>query len=140
MARLLEDVGLTGCAVDGQIEQGHITVNCADCELPFRAAVSEMNSSAGGVTLAAATEKVAEDSEAGTFTELGTTSAALLAEIATVVPPAGLAADRATVHALPAPALSVVGLQTKPVTRAGATRFRVVVREEPFRTAVMVTV
>jgi hypothetical protein len=138
-ALLLEDAAFRGCVVEGQMEHGHMMVNCADWEPPFSVAVTGTNSSAGGVTLAALTEKVAEDAEDGTVTELGTTIAAP-AESATVVPPVGLAAERVTVQVLLAPALSTLGLQVKPVTTMGGISFKVKLCDVPFNEAVTVAV
>jgi hypothetical protein len=115
-------------------------VTCADWEPPFSVAVTGTNSSAGGVTLAALTEKVVEDAEEGTVNEPGTTIAALPVESATVVPPVGLAAERVTVQVLLAPALSTEGLQVKPVSTMGGISFKVKLCDVPFNEAVTVAV
>jgi hypothetical protein len=75
---------------------------------------------------------------AGTVTDAGTVSAALLLESETVLPPLGAASFRVMVQVVAAPALTLAGLQASTVTTAGSTRLRVVVSKVPFRVALMV--
>src|SRR5580700_2739882 len=75
---------------------------------------------------------------AGTVTDAGTVSAALLLERPTALPPVGAAWLRVTVHVAVAPEFTLVGLQTKAETSVEATRLKVILCEEPPRVAVTV--
>jgi hypothetical protein len=70
--------------------------------------------------------KVAEALVAGTVTDAGTVTAALLLESATALPPVGAAWLRVTVHVLDAPELTLAGLQARVETSVGAARLKVV--------------
>ena len=137
-ACLLPDAGLDGCAVEDQTEQGHMTVNEADWDVPFSVAVTTAVSSPLGVVLAAVTGKEAVEELAGTVTEAGAVTAGLLPESDTAAPPFGARAERVTVQVALAPALRFVGLQARVETTADATRFKVAVCEAPFKVAVIV--
>jgi len=80
--------------------------------------------------------KFAEVLLAGTATNAGTVREALLLEIPTVLPPDEAAWLRVTVQVVEEPEFTLVGLQASPETRVGATRFRVVLWEEPLSVAV----
>jgi hypothetical protein len=71
--------------------------------------------------------KVAVDDPAGTFTDAGTVSAELLAETATVTPPAGAGTERVRVQVEDAPASRFVELHTNAEMTTAATRFKVAV-------------
>ena len=115
-----------------------MTVSDRDCHAPLRAAVTTTDSSAGGVMLAAAIEKVAVVAEAGTVTELGGTNAVPPTETGTVTPPAGAASDRLIAQLLFEPALMLIGLHVSAVTISDDTRLRLVLWEDPFSEAVTV--
>lgn len=95
--------------MEGQTEQGHITVSDADWNVPFNAAVTATAASPLGVALAAVIGKVEVDEEAGTVTEDGTVTAELLAETDVATPPVGATAERVTVQVPLAPALRIMG-------------------------------
>jgi len=84
--------------------------------------------------------KVVEVVVAGTVTEAGMVSKALLSERATLLPPVGTAWFRVTVQVVDAPEFTLVGLHDKAVTSMGATRVTLAVLEAPFRVAVTVAV
>ena len=65
-------------------------------------------------------ENEAEVVPAGTVTEAGTVSEALLTEIVTTAPAAGAAEDRVTVQALDAPPLTDAGVHSREETVGGA--------------------
>src|SRR5580658_10739052 len=67
---------------------------------------------------------------AGTVTDAGTVSAALLLERPTALPPVGAAWLRVTVHVAVAPEFTLVGLQTKAETSVEAIRLKVMLCEE----------
>ena len=138
MACLLAEAGSSGCAVEGQTEQGHITVSDADLDVSFSVAVTTTAASPLGVVLAAVTGKAAVDEEAGTITEDGTVTAELLSESDTVTPPFGATAERVTVQVPLAPALRSVGLHASAETSTELTKFKVAVWDVPFNVAVTV--
>jgi hypothetical protein len=81
---------------------------------------------------------VAEVPLAGTVTDAGTVSEALLSERATLDPPAGAALFRVTVQVVEAPEFTLVGLHAKLETKIGATRLNGALWEAPFKVAVTV--
>ena len=85
--------------------------------------------------------KMAEEALAGTVTETGTLSVALLAESATTAPAAGATLERVTVQVVLAFAESLVAVHwsDERVTRVtGAVRERVAVLETPARSTITV--
>jgi hypothetical protein len=106
----------------------------------FSVAVTETVSvvpPSGGVAVAVA-ENVAVQDPAGTFTEVGTVNAGLLAETDTLMPAGGAGAERVRVQVEDEPASSVVALHASAETSTGATRLKVAVWEALFSVAVMV--
>jgi hypothetical protein len=84
--------------------------------------------------------KVVEALLPGTVTAAGTVNAALLLEIATVLPPEGVAWLRVTVQVEAEPELTLLGLQATAETNVGATRLTVAVCIVPFKLAATVAV
>jgi len=76
---------------------------------------------------------------AATVTEVGTVSAALLSETATLEPPVGAAWDNVTVQVALPPEMTVAGVHCKVVTVTGGVTVTSEVAEPPFREAVTVT-
>lgn len=108
------------------------------CELPFRLAV--ITAVELDVKVAAVAVKLAEVAPEGTVTDPGTVNELLLLASATVEPPPGAAALKVTVQVLPAPEFNEDGLHVKPVSSAGATRFKEELSEPPFKEAVIAVV
>jgi len=86
----------------------------------------------------AVAENVAVEDPAGTFTEVGTVNAGLLAETDTLMPPVEAGAERVRVQVEDAPASSVVALHVNADTSTGGIRLKVAVCKVPFKVAVMV--
>jgi hypothetical protein len=141
MACLLVEAGFTGWAVEGHREHGHRTkVSDSAWDPPLSVAVTETVSvvpPSGGSVVAVA-ENVAVGDPAGTFTEVGTVNAGLLAETDTLMPPVGAGAERVRVQVEDAPASSVVVLHANADTSTGAIRLKVAVWEALLSVAVMV--
>jgi len=141
MACLLVEAGFTGCAVEGHSEHGHRTkVSDSAWDSPLSVAVTETVSvvpPSGGSVVAVA-ENAAVRDPAGTFTEVGTVNAGLLAETGTLMPPVGAGAERVRVQVEDAPASSVVALHANADTSTGAIRLKVAVWEALLSVAVTV--
>ena len=127
---------LVGLQVSAETAVGATKVRVAVWEAPFRVAVRVTLWLV--VTVPAVAVKVVEVLLAATVTEVGSVSAELLSESATLVPPVGAAWLRVTVQVVEAPELTLVGLQVSAEIAVGATRLRVAVWEAPFRVAVTV--
>ena len=89
-------------------------------------------------TAAVVALNVAELAAAGTVTEAGTVSVALLLDTVTIVPPVGAALLRVTVQVLEALGPRLLGLQASAVTDTGATRLTLALAELPLYVAVRV--
>ncbi|MBZ5575510.1 MAG: hypothetical protein LAP40_02995 [Acidobacteriia bacterium] len=77
---------------------------------------------------------------AGTVTEAGTVSKAVLLESETNTPPAGAFAVRVTVQVVEEVAVTLVSVHDTPLTVAGPVRVTVALLEEAFKVPVTVTV
>ena len=75
---------------------------------------------------------------AGTVTDNGTVSAALLLESPTTLPPAGAASFNVTMHAVDVPELTLAGVQARKETTAGSTKVTVAICTVSLRAAVTV--
>ena len=84
--------------------------------------------------------KVAVVAAAATATEAGTVNSALLLESETDDPPVGAALERVTVQVEVAALARLAGVQANVDTVTGALRFRVAVREDPFKVPVTTAV
>ena len=84
--------------------------------------------------------KVVEVEPAGTVTDAGVVSSALLSDSVTEVPPVGATLVSVTVQVLVALEPRLVGEQASEERATGATRLRVAVWETPFSVAVTVAV
>ncbi len=92
-------------------------------------------------SVVAVASKVAVDDPAGIFTEAGTVSAGVLAEIDTVTPPVGAWAKRVTVQTEDAPASRFVLLQARAETEHRCDQaLSVVICDAPLKVAVMAAV
>ena len=124
-------------ATDETVIAGAVIVMLAVAELPFKEAVMVADWLLEMVPAVAV--KLPVLLEAATATEAGTAREELLLESATVVPPLGAALERVTVHELPAPDASVVGLQAREeIVITGATRLTDALAVVPLREAVTV--
>ena len=131
------ELTLVGLQAKAVTSMGATRVKVAVWEAPFSVAVTVTDWVV--VRVAAVAVKVAEVALAGTVTDAGTVSEALLSERATTVPPVWADWFRVTMHVVDALELTLVGLQAKAVTSMGATRVKVAVWEAPFSVAVTVT-
>src|SRR5580700_2951547 len=120
---------LVGVQASAETSVGAIRFKVALCEELPKVAVTVPDWLV--VIAAAVALKVAEVLFAGTVTDAGTVSAALLLERPTALPPLGAAWLRVTVHVAVAPEFTLVGLQTKAETSVEATRLKVILCEEP---------
>jgi len=140
MACLLVEAGFTGWAVEGHREHGHRTkVSDSAWDPHLSVAVTETVSvvpPSGGSVVAVA-ENVAVGDPAGTFTEVGTVNAGLLAETDTLMPPVEAGTERVRVQVEDAPASSMVALHVNADTSTGAIRLKVAVWEALLSVAVM---
>jgi hypothetical protein len=130
------ELTLVGVQARAETRVGATRLKVVLWEAPFRTAVIVADWVV--VMLPAVALKVVEVLLAGTVTDAGTVSAALLLESPTVLPPAGAASFKLIVHVLAAPELTLVGLHDRAVTTAGSTKLRVVVCKLPLRVAVIV--
>jgi hypothetical protein len=128
---------LVGLHARVETNTGATKLNTALCEAPFRLTVTvalwEL------LTVPAVAVNVVELALAGTVTDAGMVSKALLSESVTTDPPAGAAWFRVTVQVVEPPEFTLVGLHARLETSTGATRFTVAVLTPPFRVATTLT-